>query len=59
MRQNLVLLNFRLPIEIKNRFQALCEKRHQKMTCVLNQMILDFIEADQQMRARFDIDDSN
>lgn len=44
-KEQLELINFKVPANTKKKFQEVCRSRNQQMTSVLNQHILDFIEA--------------
>lgn len=43
---DLALMNFRIPRSTKHRFKTVCRERNQMMTSVLNQLVIDFINDD-------------
>jgi hypothetical protein len=42
---NILLLNFRVPIEVKNEFEQRCGELRTNMTAELNRMIREFLKS--------------
>ena len=44
-KDQLELINFKVPSRTKKKFQEICNSRNQQMTSILNQFLMDFIKS--------------
>ena len=47
MNQEILLMNFRIPSDLKLRFERICQQLRTNMTAEMNRMIRDFVKNSQ------------
>lgn len=45
MEPNTILMNFRLPNQLKSQFQSICQSQNVSMTSRLNILLLEFVKS--------------
>ena len=48
-KDQLELMNFKIPSKTKKRFQEICKSRNRQMTSVMNQFIIEFIRSNKDL----------